>query len=158
MRVHQQYAVVLSTLAFAFCLRVVGQVSVAFFDVKFLPPMTEWYSGLMPYRVLLPIQMVILAFQALLCRDIWRNSGVFAIQRPRMGKAMCWFSYVYFAGMALRYIFTMAFYPERRWLGGTIPIFFHWVLAAYLFVLGRFQALVDSRALTDEPARRSNRK
>jgi hypothetical protein len=35
----------------------------------------------------------------------------------------------------------MALYPERRWLGtGTIPIVFHWVLAAYLFTLAHFHA------------------
>ena len=32
-----------------FVLRVVGQVLVAFFDVRFLPPMSQWYSGLLPY-------------------------------------------------------------------------------------------------------------
>jgi hypothetical protein len=43
--------------------------------------------------------------------------------------------------MLLRYAVTMAVHPERRWLGtGTIPIVFHWVLAAYLFTLGRFHA------------------
>jgi hypothetical protein len=41
--------------------------------------------------------------------------------------------------MVLRYVITMAFFPERRWLGsGTIPIVFHWVLAAYIFTLSRF--------------------
>ncbi len=38
-----------------------------------------------------------------------------------------------------RYVVVMTLYPER-WLGGTIPIFFHWVLAAYLFAYGRFHA------------------
>jgi hypothetical protein len=33
----------------------------------------------------------------------------------------------------------MALHPERRWLGpGTIPIVFHWVLAAYLFTFAHF--------------------
>ncbi len=35
----------------------------------------------------------------------------------------------------------MVLHPERRWLGtGTIPIAFHWVLAAFLFRLGRLHA------------------
>jgi hypothetical protein len=34
----------------------------------------------------------------------------------------------------------MARRPEQRWLGGTIPIVFHWVLAVFLFVLGASQA------------------
>jgi len=40
--------------------------------------------------------------------------------------------------MARRYVLTMSFYPERRWFSGGIPIFFHWVLAGYLLVLGSY--------------------
>ncbi len=133
------YAVVLGALAFAFFLRVLGQVLVAFFRVDFLPPMAAWYSGLLPYPVLLPSQCLILVVQAKISLDVWRDSGFFATRRPRAGKVLCWFSYVYFAGMVLRYVLTMSLYPERRWFTGAIPIFFHWVLAGYLFVLGRFQ-------------------
>jgi hypothetical protein len=42
--------------------------------------------------------------------------------------------------MAVRYVVRMTRRPEQRWFGGTIPIFFHWVLAAYLFVVGLFHA------------------
>jgi len=35
-------------------------------------------------------------------------------------------------------VVSMALHPERRWLGGTIPIFFHCVLATFLFVVGRY--------------------
>ena len=144
------YAVVLGVLVFAFFLRVLGQVLVAFFQVEFLPPMAEWYSGLVPYPVLLPIQLLILVVQAKISLDIWRGSGFFAIRRARAGNVLCGFSYVYFAAMVLRYVLTMSFYPERRWFTGTLPIFFHWVLAAYLFVLGQFQVCADR-------ARRSQR-
>ena len=132
------YSLLLGVLAFAFLLRVVGQIVVAFFRVDFLPPMPEWYSGLIPYPLLLPIQLVILAIQTRISWDIWRGSGLFATRRPRVGTFICWFSYVYFLAMVLRYVLTMYLYPERRWLAGTIPIFFHWVLAAYLFVLGQY--------------------
>jgi hypothetical protein len=47
-----------------FVLRVMGQALVAFLDVEFLPPMEAWYSGLMPYEVLLPSQIVIVAVMA----------------------------------------------------------------------------------------------
>lgn len=132
------YSLLLGVLAFAFLLRVVGQVLVAFFRADFLPPMAEWYSGLIPYPLLLPIQLVILAIQARISWDIRRGSGLFAARRPRVGTFICWFSYIYFLAMVLRYVLTMYLYPERRWLTGTIPIFFHWVLAAYLFVLGQY--------------------
>jgi hypothetical protein len=46
---------------------------------------------------------------------------------------------LYLAAMLLRYVMTMAWYPERRWLGtGTIPTVFHVVLAVYMLTLGRF--------------------
>jgi hypothetical protein len=47
---------------------------------------------------------------------------------------------MYAAGMALRYVLTMAFQPEMRWLGGAIPIFFHFVLAAFIYTWGRFHS------------------
>lgn len=132
------HAVVLAALAFAFFLRVLGQAVVAVADVPFLPPMAEWYSGIVPYPVLLPVQILILGMQAAISRDLWRGSGLLAVPRPRVGPALCWFAGVYFAIMAIRYVVTMAAHPERRWLTGTIPIFFHWVLAAYLYVLARY--------------------
>jgi hypothetical protein len=140
---NNKYATILGVLALAFFLRVLGQFLVAFFRVDFLPPMDEWYSGLIPYPVLLPIQLAILAVQAKISWDLYRGSGVFAKRRPRAGTVLCWLSYLYFSVMVLRYIVTMYLYPERRCFGGAIPIFFHWVLAAYLFVLARFQVLTD---------------
>lgn len=128
-------------MAFAFFLRVLGQALVSADQASFLPPMEEWYSGLVPYSALLPIQIMILVVQATISRDIWRNSGTFAGSRPAVGRRLQWFSYLYFAVMVLRYLVMMTVYPERRWLSGTIPIFFHCVLAAYLFTLGRYYRL-----------------
>ena len=140
-RVRRSYATILGALALAFLLRVLGQALVAAGQAGFLPPMEEWYSGLLPYPVLLPIQIGILGVQLVISRDIWRGSGVFAAPRPATGRLLQWFSYMYFAVMVLRYVVTMTLYPERRWLSGTIPIVFHWVLAGYLFALGRYLAL-----------------
>src|SRR4026207_1373115 len=47
-------------LLFAFCCRVLGQALVAFFDITWLPPTEEWYSGLMAYPLLLPTQVLII--------------------------------------------------------------------------------------------------
>ncbi len=140
---HRRYAIILACLATAFLSRVVGQLLVAVLHVDFLPPMAEWYSGVIPYPILLPIQIVILIVQGVISRSIWLRTGYFAIRRPRAGRQLCRFSYLYAAAMLVRYAVTMYIYPERRWLSGTIPIFFHWVLAAYLFILGRYQLSVD---------------
>ena len=46
--------------------------------------------------------------------------------------------------MAARYIVTMALNPELRWFTGTTPIWFHFVLAAFLFTLGQSLAGRDA--------------
>lgn len=145
----RRYAIVLWSLMFLFFLRVLGQVLVAAFDVRFLPPMDEWYSGLLPYPILLPIQILILVLQTAMCVHFSRGAGFFVRAKPTAGRIIHGFSYVYFFSMVVRYIVTMAMHPERRWFGGTIPIAFHMVLAAYLFVFSRFH--VRSRPI-DRPA------
>jgi len=122
------FALVLGGLALAFLGRVLGQVMVVLFSPEFLPPMEAWYSGLLPYPILLPIQIAILALQARISLDLYRGRGRFAVPHPRFGMALRWFSYVYFAAMVLRYVI----------FGTSIPVFFHWVVAAYLYVWSRF--------------------
>lgn len=124
-------------LTLLFLLRVLGQMLVAFFQVPFLPPMPHWYSGLLPYPLLLPSQLLILALQVKINRDLAQGRGWFQRPRPRLGLGLQYFSYGYAIVMVLRYGITMALYPDRRWLGeGTIPVVFHWVLAAYLWLWG----------------------
>jgi hypothetical protein len=137
------YAISLGVFAVAFMLRVLGQALVAFFRVDFLPPMHQWQSGLIPYALLLPIQLMILGLQAKISVDIWRGAGRLARCRPRGGRFLLSLSVVYFLAMVVRYALTMYLHPDRRWFTGTIPIVFHWVLAAYLFLLGRYYASTD---------------
>ena len=119
-----------------FVLRVVGQALVAFSSVEFLPPMQAWYSGLLPYRYLLPAQLVIVALMVKICVDFTRGTGPFV--RPRRLFAVHWlyFGYLYLAVMVVRYPVQMVLHPESRWFGGTIPIFAHWGLAAFVILVG----------------------
>ena len=64
-------------------------------------------------------------------RDVWRGRGFFARPRPRAGGALRWCACVYALALVVRYAITRS-HP--------IPIVFHWVLAAYLFTLGRFMS------------------
>jgi hypothetical protein len=132
----QRLAPLLWVLLGLFVLRVTGQALVAFLDVRFLPPMPQWYSGLMPYEYLLPAQIVIIALMARICLDFTLGRGWFVA--PRRFFAVYWlgFGWVYLAVMVVRYPVQMALHPEMRWLGGTIPIFFHWVLAAFMILVG----------------------
>ena len=100
-----------------------GQALVAFFDVRFLPPMEAWYSGLMPYRYLLPSQLLIIAVMAKICFDFTRQRGFFF--EPKRG--WLWFGSLYLAAMIARAVFLWD-HP--------IPIVFHWVLAAFVITVG----------------------
>src|SRR5687768_3616214 len=77
----QELAPLLWVLLGLFVLRVVGQALVAFFDVGLLPPMPEWYSGLLPYRYLLPAQIAIICLMVKVCCDFSRGAGYFANPR-----------------------------------------------------------------------------
>lgn len=128
----------LTFLLVLFCARVLGQILVAFFHFRYLPPMEQWYSGLLPYPFLLVCQFLIIGVFAKICLDINRNTGYFAMRKPRLGAFLVNFSYLYYAAMTLRYFVHMSIHPQDRWLGGTIPIIFHFVLATFLLLLGRY--------------------
>jgi hypothetical protein len=100
--------------------------------------MEQWHSGLIRYPVLLAIQLAMLIFMSKLSMDVCRGRGFFAKQRPSWSRFLVSFSAIYASAMALRYALTMIFRPEMRWLGGVIPIFFHFVLAGFLFTWGHF--------------------
>ena len=129
---------VLWLLLFLFVLRVAGQLLVFLGAAPWLPPMSEWYSGLVPYGPLLVSQVVIIAVYARICLDVGRGRGSFGVPRPALGRGLQIFGALYLAAMIVRYVLRMTWHPEARWTGGAIPIFFHWVLAAFLLVLGHY--------------------
>ena len=99
----------------------------AFLDVQFLPPMEAWYSGLMPYEVLLPSQLLIVALMTWICIDFTRERGLLFEKKRFFATAWLWFGYVYLAAMIARAVFLW----DRP-----IPIVFHWVLAAFVITVG----------------------
>jgi hypothetical protein len=134
----RRYLWVLATLLFLFCLRVLGQFLVAFLHVSFLPPMEEWMSGLVPYPELLTAQILIIALYGKVCLDFFREHGFFAVPRRLLGTGLLIFGSLYFGVMVIRYTIRMSLYPHERWVGGCIPIFFHWVLSSFILVLGTY--------------------
>jgi hypothetical protein len=128
-------------------LRVCGQILVVVVDIDFLPPFEQWYSGLLPYLVLLPIQILIIGAMLKIVLDFAKRSGFFITPKPRAAVFIKWFSYVYFFSMGARYVIAMILYPELRWFTDTIPIWFHMVLAAFLYTFSHYhlrQGLITS--------------
>jgi len=120
-------------------LRVVGQVVVVLFAPRWLPPMEQWHSGLLPYPLLLTGQIAVLTTMVLIAIDFSRGDGYFLRRHPRGDRIVLWFSYVYFIAMILRYAIRMITRPDQQWLGGTIPIVFHCVVAAFLWTYASYQ-------------------
>ena len=121
-----------------FALRVAGQALVAAGAAPWLPPMEQWYSGLLPYPLLVPAQLLILLLYGRVCLDFSRGDGWFVRTRPWFGRGALVFGWLYLGAMIVRYPVQMAINPGDRWLGRTLPIVFHWVLAAFVIAFGSF--------------------
>ena len=121
-----------------FSARVLGQGLVAWLAPPFLPPMEKWQSGLIGYPVLLASQFLIIGLLVKICRDVARGRGFWGHPRPVLGRRLVTAGLVYLGAMVIRYGVRMWLLPHERWMGGTIPIFFHGVLACFLLRLGCF--------------------
>jgi hypothetical protein len=132
------YAAALSALLGLFVLRVLAQALIAIGYGAFLPPWEEWFSGLVPYPQLLASQLVIILVYGTVCLAFVRQRGFFVTPRRWLGALLLTIGSVYFAVMVIRYAIRMSLYPLERWTGGSIPIFLHWVLAAFILVLGSY--------------------
>jgi len=128
-------AVVMATLLALFFLRVLGQILAATAAPTWLPPMNRWYSGVMPYRYLLPTQILFLVVMTALTVSVAREAAPLGSTSPTAGLWIVWASYVYAAGMVVRAVRYACARAEKR--GVLIPIVFHFVLAAFLFTYGR---------------------
>ncbi len=150
----RRYFWVLIALLFLFCLRVLGQILVAFFKVSFLPPMEEWFSGLLPYQELLTAQILIIVLYGKICLDFVRGRGFFVTPRRRLGTGLLTFGSLYLGVMILRYVIRMSLYPNERWAGGCIPILFHWLLSSFILVLGSYHWRTTPRPIKPSLAKR----
>jgi hypothetical protein len=125
----------MAVLLVLFLGRVLGQLLVATVAPSWLPPMARWYSGLMPYRYLLPVQIVFLVVMTALTVSVARESEPLGAPAPATGTWLVWASYIYALGTGGRAIRYALAAPDRR--GVLIPIVFHFVLAGFLFTYGR---------------------
>lgn len=125
----------MAVLLALFLARVLGQIFAATLAPSWLPPMRRWYSGLMPYRYLLPTQIVFLVVMAAMTVSVAHESAPLGVEAPAVGTWVIRASYVYALGMVVRSVRYARTPPERR--GVLIPIVFHFVLATFLFTYGR---------------------
>jgi hypothetical protein len=125
---------ILWTCILLFLLRVVGQLEVLLLAPDWLPPMYDWYSGLIPYPILLPLQIVLLMIMASVVMREMQTS------HSASGNWKLWvrgLAIVYFTLMLLRLIVQLIRGADGMIEAGGIPVAFHWVLALFLLVLAR---------------------
>ena len=146
-----RWAAALWALFTLFVMRVAAQMLVGLGVGGFLPPWEEWFSGALSYPWLLSSQLILVGLLGKVCLDLSRGTGVFASRRPAIGSLLQAFGTVYALVMVIRYVIRMTLYPPERWTGGSIPIFFHWVLAGFVLIVARYHS---SRAPRRTPARR----
>jgi hypothetical protein len=133
------YAIYLWIFTVLLAARVLGQLVVALRGPRWLPPMEQWQSGLVPYPVLVVSQAVVVTLMVWISLDFSHAAGFWVEPRARQfGFAALWWSYPYFGAMVARYAVRMARRPDQRWFGGTIPIIFHSVVAAFQWTFGMF--------------------
>lgn len=121
-----------------FALRVGGQALVASRAPRWLPPMPEWYSGVVPYPRLVAIQIAMLAGMTLVAALVAGGLPGLVGGRELLGTTLVAIAWVYAGSMVVRYIVRMWRLPEARWTGRSIPIVFHVVLATWLLILGSY--------------------
>ena len=126
--------VLLGVLLALFVLRVSGQILAATIAPQWLPPMARWYSGLMPYRYLLAAQLLFVVVMAMIIGQVATGRSPLGTGPRAAGAWIVWASYLYAFGMVVRAVRYVLATPARR--GVLIPIVFHFVLAAFLFVWG----------------------
>ena len=130
-----QTAVLLTGLSLLFLARVLGQVIVVLRHPDWLPPMDQWYSGVLAYPWLLATQVLMLAGMLVVILGLLVGAGWAVGPHPELGALLLWTAWIYAAAMVVRYVVRMTRRPDQRWLGGVIPIAFHVVLAGWIFVL-----------------------
>lgn len=118
-----------------FFTRVVGQIMVGLYAPAWLPPMEAWYSGLVPYPILLTVQLALLMLMAAITTEQTLHGSSFQQARPSLGRWLRRVACLYAAAMALRYLIASQVMDIQFWYdGGLIPVLFHWVLAGFIWL------------------------
>lgn len=126
-----------------FAARVVGQLETLLVAPEWLPDMDAWYSGLLPYPVLLPVQIAMLMLMSVVAWNRRVRSGSFARSHPRRAQLLRMFAGIYFVVMAVRLAVNVNENGADFWSEGAIPVAFHWVLALFVLVSGRASVAID---------------
>lgn len=131
----RRYFPLLLALIALFLLRVAAQLIQAVHAVPWLPSFAAWHGAVLPYPLLVGLQLVIIIVLAWLA---WRVRTD-AISPARWKYRACFtFGGVYFAFMAVRLVGGLTVLAGHSWFAKSLPAAFHLVLAAFILLLGHY--------------------
>lgn len=129
------FVILLSILLALFCFRVLAQLIQLYAALPFLPPFDTWQSGALAYPVLLTWQLLIIAVYTGL---LWRVADVNFPPSRKQGSVFLFIGVIYFLIMATRLLIGVTGLSTRHWFHSYLPTTFHFVLSAFLMLLGVF--------------------
>lgn len=129
------YTFLLWILFLLFVFRVIAQLLILFFPLPFIPQFAAWQSGVMPYWVLLVIQLCIVI---VLFRVASKFSQGAVIPQRRLGYVWGGAGITYFIIMFVRLILGLTLLNDSNWFSHHLPTFFHLVLATFMLVVAHF--------------------
>lgn len=130
----KKYATILWILLGLFSFRVAAQLFQLAFDSPYLPPFDAWYSGALAYPYLLLSQIIIIGIYSYICVQFAKGT---VSRSSRAGVFFLAIGGVYASFMLGRLLIGQLF-TSSAWFHAYIPIFFHFILALFLIVVGIF--------------------
>lgn len=128
------YGVILWGLLGLFCFRVIAQLIQSNFSMDFLPAFEAWHSGALPYHYLVITQILIIFLYVYICIR-FTNKNV--VPNRKLGNIFLFAGLIY-AGIMFARLLIGVFVSSSTWFHAYLPIFFHFVLAAFLIIVGMF--------------------
>jgi len=129
-----KYAKILWFLLGLFFFRVTAQLFQLVFDISYLPPFDAWYSGALAYPYLLFSQLIIIGIYSYICFQFTNGT---VTPSKRAGMFFLGLGAIYTSFMLGRLLIGQLF-TSSAWFHAYIPIFFHFILALFLIVVGIF--------------------
>ena len=146
-RVAPGYAIVLAILSALFAARVAAQAMQRWLPLPFLPPSGAFQGSALPYAILLPAQIAILAAMLAIA---WRvHIGMF-LPRPHVSRRLTVAGGVYVATMLTRLTVGLTVPDAPSWFRSEISTVFHFVLAIVVLVLAAFHRQLPRQTMERE--------
>ena len=136
---------ILLCLTILFVIRVMAQLIQSWHPYPVLPSFDAWQSGTVPYSLLLGVQVVIVGC---CLRIVWRLFKGRVVAETKIGNIWLSLGGMYVLVMGIRLILGFTMVPDHFWFGAKLPTMFHFVLAAFVLVYGRFHVIADQSSMS----------